>query len=48
MVRSIECWDQRIQVIDAANGDAIVMLSGGRLVVPGAAGVSEWNDADRF
>jgi uncharacterized SAM-binding protein YcdF (DUF218 family) len=48
MVRSIEGWDQRIQAIDAANGDAIVVLSGGRLIAPGAGGVSEWNDADRF
>lgn len=48
MVRSIEGWEQRIQAIDAAHGDAIVVLSGGRIVAPGAAGVSEWNDADRF
>ena len=48
MVRSIEGWEVRIQAIDAQHGDAIVVLSGGRIVAPGAAGVSEWNDADRF
>ena len=48
MVRSIEGWEERIQAIDAPHGDAIVVLSGGRVVAPGAAGVSEWNDADRF
>jgi uncharacterized SAM-binding protein YcdF (DUF218 family) len=48
MVRSIEGWEQRIQAINATHGDAIVVLSGGRLVAPGAAGLSEWNDADRF
>jgi uncharacterized SAM-binding protein YcdF (DUF218 family) len=48
MVRSIEGWEERIQAIDAPHGDAIVVLSGGRLVAPGDAGVSEWNDADRF
>ncbi len=48
MVRSIEDWEERIQAIEAPHGDAIVVLSGGRLVAPGASGVSEWNDADRF
>jgi uncharacterized SAM-binding protein YcdF (DUF218 family) len=48
MVRSIEGWEERILAIDAPHGDAIVVLSGGRLVAPGAAGVSEWIDADRF
>ena len=32
----------------APTGDAIVVLSGGRLVAPGASKISEWTDADRF
>ncbi len=28
--------------------DAIVGLSGGRVVAPGVAAISEWNDGDRF
>jgi uncharacterized SAM-binding protein YcdF (DUF218 family) len=30
------------------NGDAIVVLSGGRIVAPGTSKISEWTDADRF
>lgn len=48
LVRSAEEWGERRQAIDASMADAIVVLSGGRLVAPGAARVSEWNDADRF
>ena len=33
---------------DAFEADAIVVLSEGRVVAPGKAAVSEWNDADRF
>lgn len=32
----------------APSADAIVVLSGGRLLAPGSAKVSEWCDADRF
>ena len=32
----------------APSGDAIVVLSGGRIVAPGTSKVSEWTDADRF
>jgi uncharacterized SAM-binding protein YcdF (DUF218 family) len=32
----------------APTGDAIVVLSGGRIVAPGASKISEWTDADRF
>jgi uncharacterized SAM-binding protein YcdF (DUF218 family) len=48
MIRSVEGWAERSQAIDAPPADAIVVLSGGRLVAPGAAAVSEWMDADRF
>lgn len=33
---------------DAAAADAIVVLSGSRVVAPGKAAVSEWRDANRF
>ena len=32
----------------APSGDAIVVLSGGRIVAPGTSKISEWTDADRF
>jgi len=32
----------------APTGDAIVALSGGRIVAPGTSKISEWTDADRF
>jgi uncharacterized SAM-binding protein YcdF (DUF218 family) len=48
MIRSVEAWGERIQAIDSSHADAIVVLSGGRLVAPGAERTSEWNDADRF
>ena len=32
----------------ASTGDAIVVLSGGRIVAPGTSKISEWTDADRF
>jgi len=48
MVRSAEAWTERNLATDAPNADAIVVLSGGRIVAPGAARVSEWSDADRF
>lgn len=32
----------------APTGDAIVVLSRGRIVAPGASKISEWTDADRF
>jgi uncharacterized SAM-binding protein YcdF (DUF218 family) len=47
-IRSVEGWAERIQAIDASEADAIVVLSGGRVIAPGLAGVSEWSDADRF
>ena len=32
----------------APSAEAIVVLSGGRVLAPGAAKISEWTDADRF
>jgi uncharacterized SAM-binding protein YcdF (DUF218 family) len=32
----------------APSGDAIVVLSGGRILAPGTSKISEWTDADRF
>lgn len=48
VIRSVEGWAERSQAIDAPRADAIVVLSGGRVVAPGVVGVSEWLDADRF
>ena len=47
-VRAAEGWAERGLAADASEADAIVVLSEGRVVVPGKAAVSEWNDADRF
>ena len=38
----------RIPATQAANADAIVVLSTGRAMAPGPASVSEWDDPDRF
>jgi uncharacterized SAM-binding protein YcdF (DUF218 family) len=48
LVRSAETWAERRLAIDAPRVDAIVVLSGGRVVAPGVAAVSEWGDANRF
>jgi uncharacterized SAM-binding protein YcdF (DUF218 family) len=47
-VRAAEGWAERGLATDAPQADAIVVLSEGRVVAPGKAAVSEWNDADRF
>ena len=47
-VRAAEGWAERGQATDASEADAIVVLSGGRVVAPGKAAISEWQDADRF
>jgi uncharacterized SAM-binding protein YcdF (DUF218 family) len=39
---------ERINAEQAPKADAIVVLSSGRVVAPGAAKISEWGDADRF
>ncbi len=48
LVQAIEGAATRIPAQDAPTADAIVVLSGGRVVAPGPAAVSEWNDPDRF
>jgi uncharacterized SAM-binding protein YcdF (DUF218 family) len=48
MVRSAEGWADRTHATDAANADAIVVLSAGRIVAPGESAVSEWSDVNRF
>jgi len=48
MVRAVEGWNERGQAQDASEADAIVVLSGGRVVAPGNAAISEWGDADRY
>jgi len=47
-IRSAESWAERSQPKDVPNADAIVVLSGGRVIAPGPAAVSEWTDANRF
>lgn len=47
-VGAAEGWAERGLAADASEADAIVVLSEGRVVAPGKAAVSEWNDADRF
>ena len=48
MIRASEGWSERINANSVPQANAIVVLSGGRIVAPGASGVSEWADADRF
>lgn len=48
LLHAIEGDAQRIPAEEASTADAVVVLSGGRVVAPGPAAVSEWNDADRF
>jgi uncharacterized SAM-binding protein YcdF (DUF218 family) len=38
----------RATASDAPTADAIVVLSGGRVVAPGPAAISDWGDPDRF
>lgn len=48
LARRMESGAVRIAAVDAPTADAIVVLSGGRVVAPGPAQVSEWADPDRF
>lgn len=48
LVEAIEGDGFRIPAQDAVVADAIVVLSGGRVVAPGPAAISEWGDPDRF
>ncbi len=47
-IRTAEGWADRNVAADAPKVDAIIVLSSGRIVAPGKAAVSEWNNADRF
>jgi uncharacterized SAM-binding protein YcdF (DUF218 family) len=47
-MQAAEGWAVRDLAVNAPKADAIVVLSGGRIMTPGDAGVSEWLDADRF
>ncbi len=48
LLRLTEGGAVRIAASDAPAADAIVVLSGGRVLAPGPARISEWNDPDRF
>ena len=48
VMRAAEAWAERVPVTDVSHADAIVVLSSGRSIAPGAGRVSEWGDADRF
>jgi uncharacterized SAM-binding protein YcdF (DUF218 family) len=48
MMRAAEDWETRKAVSTMPAAQAIVVLSAGRTRPPGAPGVSEWGDADRF
>lgn len=47
-MRTAEGWQIRQPIVTLAEADAIVVLSGGRVLAPGNPPVSEWDDADRF
>ena len=48
MIRAVEGWAERGRAPDAPEAAAIVVLSGGRVLAPGKASISEWQDADRY
>ncbi len=48
VIRAVEGSAERIPATNAPGADAIVVLSGGRIVAPGKAAISEWEDPDRF
>lgn len=48
LTKTLETAYVRIAASEAPSADAIVVLSGGRVVAPGPAAISEWSDADRF
>jgi len=48
LARAMESSAVRIPAAEAPTADAIVVLSGGRVVAPGPAQISEWDDPDRF
>lgn len=48
LVRFVEDGAERHLSMNAPSADAIVVLSGSRVVAPGVSAVSEWSDPDRF
>ena len=48
LTRVAEGPAERVLANDAPTADAIVVLSAGRMIAPGRAAISEWEDADRF
>lgn len=48
VMRAVEGWEVRLPAEAMPEADAIVVLSGGRVLAPGDPPVSEWNDANRF
>jgi uncharacterized SAM-binding protein YcdF (DUF218 family) len=48
MARAIENGVELVEATSMPTADAIVVLSEGRVVAPGAAKISEWRDGDRF
>ena len=48
LLRAAEAGAVRTPATEAPPADAIVVLSAGRIVAPGQAGISEWGDPDRF
>ena len=48
LMRAVEGQEVRLSATAMPEADAIVVLSGGRVLAPGDPPVSEWDDADRF
>jgi uncharacterized SAM-binding protein YcdF (DUF218 family) len=48
LMRFTEGYQERALTSSAPKTDAIVVLSGGRIMAPGQANVSEWDGANRF
>jgi uncharacterized SAM-binding protein YcdF (DUF218 family) len=48
LMRFTEEYQERSLASNAPKADAIVVLSGGRIIAPGEANVSEWDGANRF
>ncbi|MBF0133084.1 MAG: YdcF family protein [Magnetococcales bacterium] len=48
LVRFVEEGTVHLEAKEMSTADAIVVLSEGRVVAPGKASFSEWNDGDRF
>lgn len=48
LIRAAEERATRVPASGAPPADAIVVLSGGRVIAPGGASISEWQDSNRF